>query len=160
LARFLWFLGPKKIRLTGFLVKNKLLLKLIKRGVMNKRIITTDQAAAAVGPYSQAVVAGPFVFISGQIPLNQQGQMVQGDIVVQTVQVIENLKAVLGAAGLSLADVVKTTVFLADMADFAEMNRVYAEFFPEEPPARSTFQVAALPRNASVEIEAVALRKE
>jgi len=126
---------------------------------MNKRIITTDQAAAAVGPYSQAVAAGPFVFISGQIPLNRQGEMAQGDIVVQTVQVIENLKAVLGAAGLSLADVVKTTVFLADMADFAEMNRVYAEFFPEEPPARSTFQVAALPRNASVEIEAVALRK-
>ena len=127
---------------------------------MNKRIITTDQAAAAVGPYSQAVAAGPFVFISGQIPLNPQGQMAQGDIVVQTVQVIENLKAVLGAAGLSLADVVKTTVFLADMADFAEMNRVYAEFFPENPPARSTFQVAALPRNASVEIEAVAFRKE
>ena len=127
---------------------------------MNKRIITTDQAAAAVGPYSQAVAAGPFVFISGQIPLDPQGQMAQGDIVVQTVQVIENLKAVLGAAGLSLTDVVKTTVFLADMADFAEMNRVYAEFFPEEPPARSTFQVAALPRNASVEIEAVALRKE
>lgn len=127
---------------------------------MNKRIITTDQAAAAVGPYSQAVAAGPFVFISGQIPLNRQGEMAQGDIVVQTVQVIENLKAVLGAAGLSLTDVVKTTVFLADMADFAEMNRVYAEFFPEEPPARSTFQVAALPRNASVEIEAVALRKD
>ena len=127
---------------------------------MNKRIITTDQAAAAVGPYSQAVAAGPFVFISGQIPLNPQGEMAQGDIVVQTVQVIENLKAVLSAAGLSLTDVVKTTVFLADMADFAEMNRVYAEFFPEEPPARSTFQVAALPRNASVEIEAVALRKE
>jgi len=127
---------------------------------MNKRIITTDQAAAAVGPYSQAVAAGPFVFISGQIPLNRQGEMAQGDIVVQTVQVIENLKAVLGAAGLSLADVVKTTVFLADMADFAEMNRVYAEFFPENPPARSTFQVAALPRNASVEIEAVAFRKE
>jgi 2-iminobutanoate/2-iminopropanoate deaminase len=127
---------------------------------MKKRIITTDQAPAAVGPYSQAVAAGPFVFISGQIPLNQQGEMVQGDIVVQTVQVIDNLKAVLQAAGLSLKDVVKTTVFLADMADFAEMNRVYAEFFPEKPPARSTFQVAALPRNASVEIEAVAFKKD
>ena len=127
---------------------------------MKKRIITTDQAAAAVGPYSQAVAAGPFVFISGQIPLNPQGEMAQGDIVVQTVQVIENLKAVLAAAGLSLTDVVKTTVFLADMADFASMNRVYAEFFPENPPARSTIEVAALPKNASVEIEAVALRKQ
>lgn len=127
---------------------------------MKKRIITTDQAPAAVGPYSQAVAAGPFVFISGQIPLNQQGEMVTGDIVVQTVQVIENLEAILKAAGLSLTDVVKTTVFLADMADFAEMNRVYAEFFPEKSPARSTFQVAALPRNASVEIEAVAFKKD
>jgi len=127
---------------------------------MKKHTITTDQAPAAVGPYSQAVAAGPFVFTSGQIPINRQGEMVQGDIVVQTVQVIENLKAVLEAAGLSLADVVKTTVFLADMADFAEMNRVYGEFFPEKPPARSTFQVAALPKNASVEIEAIALRKD
>jgi 2-iminobutanoate/2-iminopropanoate deaminase len=127
---------------------------------MKKHIITTDQAPAAVGAYSQAVAAGPFVFISGQIPLNQRGELVQGDIVVQTVQVMENLKAILKAAGLSLEDVVKTTIFLADMADFAEMNRVYGEFFPENAPARSTFQVAALPKNAAVEIEAVALRKE
>lgn len=127
---------------------------------MKKNIITTKQAPAAVGPYSQAVAAGPYVFVSGQIPLNLQGEMVQGDIVVQTVQVIENLKAVLKAAGLTLKDVVKTTVFLADMADFAEMNRVYGEFFAEKPPARSTFQVAALPRNASVEIEAVAFRQD
>jgi 2-iminobutanoate/2-iminopropanoate deaminase len=127
---------------------------------MKKDIITTKQAPAAVGPYSQAVAAGPFVFVSGQIPLNLQGEMVQGDIVVQTVQVIENLKAVLQAAGLTLQDVVKTTVFLADMADFAEMNRVYGEFFAKKPPARSTIQVAALPRNAAVEIEAVALRQD
>jgi 2-iminobutanoate/2-iminopropanoate deaminase len=126
---------------------------------MKKHIITSDQAPAAVGAYSQAVAAGPFVFISGQIPLNRQGEMVQGDIVVQTVQVIENLQAVLEAAGLSLKDVVKTTVFLADMADFAKMNGVYGEFFPENAPARSTIQVAGLPRNAAVEIEAVALRK-
>jgi 2-iminobutanoate/2-iminopropanoate deaminase len=86
--------------------------------------------------------------------------MVQGDIVVQTVQVMENLKAVLAAAGLSLKDVVKTTVFLADMADFAEMNRVYGEFFPKNPPARSTIQVGALPRQAMVEIEALAFRKD
>jgi 2-iminobutanoate/2-iminopropanoate deaminase len=127
---------------------------------MKKQIIEADQAPAAVGPYSQAVIAGPFVFVSGQIPLNPQGEMVQGDIVVQTVQVIENLKAVLEAAKLSLKDVVKTIVFLKDMADFAEMNRVYAEFFPKKPPARSTIQVAGLPRNAAVEIEAVAFRKD
>jgi 2-iminobutanoate/2-iminopropanoate deaminase len=127
---------------------------------MKKQIIQTDQAPAAVGPYSQAVAAGPFVFVSGQIPLNPQGEMVTGDIVVQTVQVIENLKAVLEAAELSLKDVVKTTVFLTDMANFAGMNRVYGEFFPEKPPARSTFQVAGLPRNAAIEIEAVAFRKD
>ncbi len=127
---------------------------------MKKHIIQTDQAPAAVGPYSQAVAAGPFVFVSGQIPLNPQGEMVTGDIVVQTVQVIENLKAVLKAAELSLKDVVKTTVFLTDMANFAGMNRVYGEFFPEKPPARSTFQVAGLPRNAAIEIEAVAFRKD
>jgi 2-iminobutanoate/2-iminopropanoate deaminase len=127
---------------------------------MKKHIITSDQAPAAVGPYSQAVAAGPYVFVSGQIPLNKQGEMVQGDIVVQTVQVIENLQAVLAAAGLTLNNVVKTTVFLADLADFQEMNRVYGEFFLEKPPARSTIQVAGLPKGAAVEIEAVALRKD
>jgi 2-iminobutanoate/2-iminopropanoate deaminase len=127
---------------------------------MKKHIITSDKAPAVVGAYSQAVAAGPFVFVSGQIALNPQGEMVQEDIVVQTVQVIENLQAVLEAAGLTLKDVVKTTVFLADMADFAEMNRVYGEFFPQTPPARSTIQVGALPRQAMVEIEAVAFRKD
>ncbi len=126
---------------------------------MKKRIITAKKAPAAVGPYSQAVVAGPFVFLSGQIPMNLQGEMVQGDIVVQTVQALENIKAVLEAADLTLKDVVKATVFLADMADFAEMNRVYGEYFPADPPARSTIQVARLPKNAGVEIEVVALRK-
>ncbi|MFZ2088216.1 MAG: RidA family protein [Desulfobaccales bacterium] len=127
---------------------------------MKKQIITSDKAPAVIGPYSQAVAVGPFLFVSGQIPMNQQGEMVRGDIVVQTVQVLENLKAILAAADLSLNDVVKTTVFLADMADFAEMNRVYAEFFIKKPPARSTIQVAALPKNASVEIEAVAFKKD
>jgi 2-iminobutanoate/2-iminopropanoate deaminase len=126
---------------------------------MKKQIITCDQAPASVGPYSHAVAAGPFVFVSGQIPINRQGEMVSGDIVVQTVQVMENLKAILATAGLSLVDVVKTTVFLKDMADFAEMNRVYGEFFPETPPARSTVQVSGLARNAAVEIEAVAFKK-
>jgi 2-iminobutanoate/2-iminopropanoate deaminase len=98
------------------------------------------------------------VFVSGQIPLNAQGRLVEGDIVIQTVQVIENLKAILAAAGLGLKDVVKTTVYLADLADFAEMNRAYAEFFPQAPPARTTIQAAGLPRGVSVEIDAIALK--
>jgi 2-iminobutanoate/2-iminopropanoate deaminase len=127
---------------------------------MKKVAIHTDQAPAASGPYTQALAVGPFVFVSGQIPLDPQGNLVKGDIVVQTCQVIANLKAVLAAAGLSLKDVVKTTVFLADLADFQEMNRAYAEFFPGHPPARSTVQVAGLPRGASIEIEAIAAKKD
>ncbi len=126
---------------------------------MKKIVISTDQAPAVVGPYSQALAAGPYVFISGQIPMNAAGEMVEGDIVVQTVQVIQNLKAILAAAGLSLRDVVKTTIYLADMADFKEMNRTYAEFFPEHPPARTTIQAAALPRGAALEIDAIALKR-
>jgi len=126
---------------------------------MKKIIIITDQAPAPVGPYSQALAAGPFVFLSGQIALDEAGQLVEGDIVVQTVQVIQNLKAVLAAAGLTLKDVVKTTVYLADLADFKEMNRTYAEFFPESPPARTTIQVAGLPRGAAVEIDAIAYKR-
>ncbi len=126
---------------------------------MKKIVITTDQAPPVVGPYTQALAAGPFVFISGQIPQDAKGQMVEGDIVVQTIQVIQNLKAILAAAGLTLKDVVKTTVYLADMADFKEMNRTYAEFFPDHPPARTTIQAAALARSAAVEIDAIALKK-
>ncbi len=126
---------------------------------MKKVIINTDQAPAPIGAYSQALSVGPFVFISGQIPLDAQGNLVKGDIVVQTCQVIANLKAILAAAGLTLGDVVKTTVYLADLADFQEMNRAYAEFFPEHPPARSTLQVAGLPRGAAIEIEAIAAKK-
>jgi 2-iminobutanoate/2-iminopropanoate deaminase len=128
--------------------------------LMKKVAINTDQAPAASGPYTQALAVGPFVFVSGQIPLDPQGNLVKGDIVVQTCQVIANLKAVLAAAGLTLKDVVKTTVFLADLADFQEMNRAYAEFFPGHPPARSTVQVAGLPRGASIEIEAIAAKKD
>ena len=123
-----------------------------------KQILFSPEAPPAQGPYSQAVAAGNFVFVAGQIPLDPEGQLVPGDIVVQTIRVLENLKAILKAAGLCLADVVKTTVYLADMGDFAEMNRVYAEYFPVSPPARVTIQVAALPRGAAVEIEAVAWR--
>jgi len=125
---------------------------------MKKLVITTDQAPPVVGPYSQALAAGPLVFVSGQIPQDVKGQMVEGDIVVQTIQVIQNLKAILAAAGLTLKDVVKTTVYLTDMADFMEMNRTYGEFFSEHPPARSTIQVGALPKGAAIEIDAIALK--
>jgi 2-iminobutanoate/2-iminopropanoate deaminase len=127
---------------------------------MKKIAISTDQAPPAIGPYTQALAVGPFVFVSGQIPLDVRGNLVEGDIVVQTCQVIANLKAILAAAGLALKDVVKTTVFLADLADFQEMNRAYAEFFPGHAPARSTVQVAGLPRGVSIEIEAIAAKKE
>lgn len=126
---------------------------------MRKVVISTDQAPAAVGAYSQALAAGPYVFVSGQIPLDAAGNLVAGDIVVQTVQALANLKAVLAAAGLDLKDVVKTTVFLADLADFKEFNRTYAEFFPQHPPARTTIQAAGLPRGVSVEIDAIALKR-
>ena len=126
---------------------------------MKKIVITTDQAPPVVGPYNQALAAGPFVFVSGQIPMDVKGQMVEGDIVVQTVQVLQNLKAILAAANLTLKDVVKTTVYLADMADFMGMNRTYGEFFPEHPPARTTIQAAALAKGAAVEIDAIALKK-
>lgn len=127
---------------------------------MTKKIISTSAAPPAVGPYSQAVQAGDFLFVSGQIALNPQGEMAGDDIVVQTIQVLENLKAILAAAGLGLADVVKTTVYLTDLADFAEMNRVYAEYFGDQPPARATVQVAALPKGARLELEAVALCRD
>ncbi len=125
---------------------------------MKREIIATDRAPAAVGPYSQAVRAGGFVFTAGQIPLDPAtGRLVEGGIEAQTRQVLTNLSAVLQAAGTSLADVTKTTVFLTDMGDFKAMNGVYAEFFPAAPPARSTVQAAALPLGARIEIEAVAV---
>ncbi|MDT8903650.1 RidA family protein [Anaeroselena agilis] len=122
-----------------------------------KTIVATDQAPQAIGPYSQAVKANGFLFLSGQVPLDPvTGQLVYGGVAMQTRQSLSNLQAVLAKEGLTLANVVKTTVFLQDMNDFAEMNKVYAEFFPSEPPARSTVQVARLPKDALVEIEAVA----
>ncbi len=126
---------------------------------MKKIVIATDQAPAAIGPYTQALAAGPFIFVSGQIPLDAQGRLVEGDILDQTIQVIANLKAILAAADCTLKDVVKVTVYLADLADFQEFNRVYAEFFPQHPPARTTIQAAALPRGVAVEMDAIALKK-
>jgi 2-iminobutanoate/2-iminopropanoate deaminase len=126
-----------------------------------KLTVQTDRAPAAIGPYSQAIKAGGFVFLSGQIPTDPAtGQFVPGGITEQTEQVFKNLKAVLEASGSSFDNVVKTTVFLADMNEFAAMNEVYTKFFTSNPPARATVAAAALPRGARVEIEAVALVKE
>lgn len=125
---------------------------------MARSVVSTADAPQAIGPYSQAITVGELVFCSGQIPLTPQGALVEGDITAQTHQVLTNLTGLLAAAGSSLAQVVKTTVFLADMNEFAAMNAVYAEFFASDPPARSTVQVARLPRDVRVEIEAIALR--
>ncbi len=124
---------------------------------MNREIIATDRAPAAVGPYSQGVRLDGLLFTAGQIPLDPAtGQLVEGGIEAQTRQSLTNLQAILEAAGSSLADVVKVTVFLIDMTEFKAMNGVYAGFFPHSPPARSAVQVGALPLGARVEIEAVA----
>jgi 2-iminobutanoate/2-iminopropanoate deaminase len=121
-------------------------------------VIATDRAPGAIGPYSQAVRSGHLVFCSGQIPLDPlTGQLVEGGIEAQTVRVLDNLAAVLAAADLKLGNVVKTTVFLVSMADFPAMNEVYARYFDEDPPARSTVAVEALPKGARVEIEAIAI---
>jgi 2-iminobutanoate/2-iminopropanoate deaminase len=120
--------------------------------------IQTEHAPEAIGPYSQAIKAGDFVFASGQIPIDPQtGEFVAGGIREQTERVLKNLAAVLEAAGTGLDQVVKTTVFLADMGDFAAMNEVYGRFFTDVPPARATVAAAGLPRDARVEIEAIAL---
>ncbi len=122
-----------------------------------KRLIATERAPAAIGPYSQAVAAGGWVYCSGQIPLDPATrQMVGGDIAAAAEQVLRNLGEVLKAAGAAYADVVKTTIFLRDMNDFAAVNEVYARFFPAAPPARACVAVAGLPKGAPVEIEAVA----
>ena len=123
--------------------------------------VQTESAPAAIGPYSQAIRANGFVYVSGQIPIDPQtGEFVAGGVREQTEQVLKNLSAVLNAAGSGLEHVVKTTVFLADMKEFAAMNEVYAKFFAIEPPARATVAAAGLPRDARVEIEAVALTLE
>ena len=125
---------------------------------LSSQVIHTDQAPKAIGPYSQAQRVGDFIFTAGQVGLDpQSGQIVEGGIQGQTRQVLNNLSAVLEAAGSSLANVVKTTVFVQDLGEFAQMNTVYAEFFPETRPARSTVQVAGLPRGALVEIECIAI---
>jgi len=122
-----------------------------------RKAVTTTNAPAAIGPYSQAVIAGGFLFVSGQIPLDPTtGSLVSGSIADETRRVFENLKAILEAAGAGFANVVKTTVYLADMADFAAMNEVYASYFSDPAPARATVQAAALPKGVRVEIDLIA----
>jgi len=125
---------------------------------MERKVIATAGAPGAIGPYSQAIRVGDLLFCSGQIPLDPEtGELVVGhDVRAQTRRVMQNLAAVLEAGGASFGSVAKTTIFLVDMADFAEVNAVYAEFFEGDPPARATVQVAALPKGARVEIEAIA----
>jgi len=124
---------------------------------MSKEAISTLRAPAAIGPYSQAIRCGNLLFVSGQIPLDPAtGQMVEGDIGAQTERVLQNLAAILGASGSSLTKVLKTTVYLRDLGEFARMNEVYSKFFGDLPPARATVQVARLPRDAAVEIDLIA----
>ncbi len=128
---------------------------------MDRTPISTDAAPAAVGPYSQAIRTGHLVFTAGQIPLDPvTGTLAEGQIEEHTRQVLENLKAVLEAAGSGLDRVVKMTVFMTDLSDFKRMNAVYAEYFPTDPPARSAFGVPALPLGAAIEMEAVALVRD
>ncbi|MEO5720094.1 MAG: RidA family protein [Chthoniobacterales bacterium] len=123
-----------------------------------KKIVSTTEAPAAVGPYSQAVRIGPMLFTAGQIPLDPKtGQIVSEDVAEQTRRVMDNLTAVLKAEGMDFTNIVKTTVFMTNLGDFATMNDVYASYFQEQPPARSTVQVTALPKGAQVEIELVAV---
>jgi len=129
----------------------------IRRKIM-KKAISTDKAPKAIGPYSQAIKANGFLFVSGQIPLDPvKGEIVGTTIEEQTHQVLKNLQAILEAVGSSMANVVKATVYLADLNDFSRMNAIYAQYFPEPYPARAAFQVARLPREARIEIEVLAM---
>jgi 2-iminobutanoate/2-iminopropanoate deaminase len=126
---------------------------------MSRQAVVTANAPGAVGPYSQAIVSGPLVFCSGQLGLDPAtGELVEGGVEAQAERALRNLTAVLDAAGVSWSDVVKTTIFLADIGDFAAVNAVYVEHMPDPPPARSTFAVGALPKGGQVEIEAIAHR--
>jgi len=126
-----------------------------------KKIVSTNEAPAAIGPYSQAVRSGRFLFCSGQIPLDpKSGQIVSGDIAAQTQRVLDNIAAVLRAEGLTFDSVVKTTIFLTDLGDFQTVNEIYGSYFKQNPPARSTVQVAGLPKSANVEIEVIAVAEE
>jgi 2-iminobutanoate/2-iminopropanoate deaminase len=125
---------------------------------MKKAVVQTERAPKAIGPYSQAIRAGNFLFLSGQIPLDPKtGELAKGDIGQQTKQVLENIKGILASQKLGMEDVIKVTIFLKDIENFSRVNEVYASYFPAPPPARSAVEVARLPRNAEIEIEAIAL---
>ena len=126
--------------------------------MVKKKVVQTEKAPKAIGPYSQAIQAGNFLFLSGQIPIDPKtGELVKGDIRKQTQQVLENIKGILESQGLGMENVVKSTIFLKDIANFNQVNEVYATYFPSSPPARSTVEVAKLPRDADIEIEAIAV---
>jgi len=126
--------------------------------MMKKRVIQTEKGPKAIGPYSQAIQAGDLLFLSGQIPIDPKtGELIMGDIRKQTQQVLENIKGILESQRIGLEDVVKVTIFLKDMGNFSQVNEVYATYFPSSPPARSTVEVAKLPRDVDIEIEAIAL---
>jgi 2-iminobutanoate/2-iminopropanoate deaminase len=127
---------------------------------MAREVISTDKAPAAIGPYSQGIWAGGFIFFSGQIPIDPAtGVVIEGDIALQTEQVMCNIGALLSAAGVTFKDVVKTTVFLTDLANFSTVNEIYGRFFAEAPPARSTVEVKGLPKGVGIEIEVIALSR-
>jgi 2-iminobutanoate/2-iminopropanoate deaminase len=124
---------------------------------VKKRVVQTDRAPKAIGPYSQAIQAGDFLFLSGQIPLDPRtGELVKGDVGQQTKQVLENIKGVLESQKLGMEDVVKVTIFIKNIANFNQVNEIYSTYFPTSPPARSTVEVARLPRDVEIEIEAIA----
>lgn len=126
---------------------------------MTRKVVSTDGAPKAIGPYSQGIDTGSLVFVSGQIPIDPAtGQFVAGGIAEQTERVLKNVEAILSASGLSMSNVVRTTVYLIDLGEFAAMNEVYARYFPRDHPARATVQVAALPKGARVEIDVIAAR--
>jgi len=125
---------------------------------VKKRVVQTDKGPKAIGPYSQAIQAGDFLFLSGQVPLDPKtGELVKGDIGRQTKQVLENIRGVLESQKLGMEDVVKVTIFLKNIANFNQVNEIYSTYFPTSPPARSTVEVARLPRDVEIEIEAIAL---
>ncbi len=130
-------------------------------GKMERKVVYTEKAPKPVGPYSQAIIAGDFIFTAGQIPIDPKtNQIVQADIKEQTRQVLENLKAVLESAGATFDDVVKVTVYMKDLNEFSAMNEVYSEYFKNSPPARTTVEVSRLPRDVKIEIDLIAVKKE
>lgn len=138
-----------------------LFLLTMSGGKVEKRIIYTEKAPKPIGPYSQAIIAGDFIFTSGQIPIDPKtNQLVQGDIKEQTKQVLENLKAILEEAGVTFDDVVKVTVYMKDLNEFSAMNEIYSEYFKNSPPARTTVEVSRLPRDVKIEIDLIAVKKQ